>query len=103
MTDSLRQGQSGSKELAKELVMEVLSEPEAPQALKHVLGNPAVRASTRRLLAALLGLPATEDGAHWISKAQLDWLLVRNRWTEQTLAATFDPLLRSQVGGCLCA
>jgi hypothetical protein len=101
MTDSLKQGQSGSKELAKELVMEVLSEPETPQVLKHVLGNPQVRASTRRLVAAVLRLPATEDETHRLLKAQLDWLLVRNRWTEQTLAATVDPLLRSKVRVCV--
>lgn len=97
MTDSLKQGQSGSKELAKELVMEVLSEPEAPQVLKHVLGNAQVRASIRRRLGALLQTPTTQEQTQALLQAQLDWLLVRNRWTEQSLAATFNWLLRAQM------
>lgn len=97
MTDSLKQGQSGSKELAKELVMEMLSEPETPQVLKHVLGNAQVRASVRRRLGALLQVPATQEQTQALLQAQLDWLLVRNRWTEQSLAATFNWLLRAPM------
>lgn len=95
--DELRQGQSGSKELAKELVLEVLSDPETPLALKQLLQKPDLRASTRHLLYSLVALPYTTEQTHRLLKTRLDWLLVKNQTTEDSLAATFHHLLKSQV------
>lgn len=95
MTDSLKDGQSGTQELAKELVMEVLTDPETPHALKHLLRNADFRASTRQLLQSLVYLPYTKQEAHRLLKQQLDWLLVKNRTTDQALAATLHTLLKA--------
>ena len=96
MADSLKDGQTGSKELAKALVMEVLTDPESPHALKHILAQPGLRASIRQSLHALCYLPYTKQEAHRLLKQQLDWLLVKNHGTEESLAWTFHQLLLSK-------
>lgn len=94
MTDSLRDGQSGTQELAKELVMEVLADPNSAAAVQHLLMRPELAASLRGLVHPLLLLPFTKRESHRLLKQQLDWLMVRNPATEQSLGGLGQLLLR---------
>jgi len=97
MTDSLKDGQSGTQELAKELVMEVLTDPNSPDAIQRLLRRPDLRASIRQLLYSLVYLPYTKHESHRLLKQQLDYLLTNNRQTEQSLALACHTLLRAPI------
>lgn len=97
MTDSMRNGQSGSKELAKELVLEMLADDKTPLAIKYLLENPNVRASTRNILYWLIGQEYYQEETWKLLRWQLDWVLIKNKWTEDSLANVFNWLLQSKV------
>jgi hypothetical protein len=97
MTDSLKDGQSGTQELAKELVMEVLTDPDSPDAIQRLLRRPDLRASIRQLLHSLVYLPYTKQESHRLLKQQLDYLLTNNRQTELYLASACHTLLQAPI------
>eukprot|EP00624_Nannochloropsis_granulata_P000838 evm.model.NODE_13635_length_17038_cov_17.417419.5 len=97
MTDSLKDGQSGSQELAKELVMEVLTDPNSPDAIQRLLHRPDLRASIRQLLQSLVYLPYTKFESHRLLKQQLTYLLTQNRHTELSLASACHTLLHAPI------
>lgn len=97
MTDSLKDGRSGSLELAKELVMEVLTDPNSPDALQRLLHRPDLRASIRQLLQSLVYLPYTKLESHRLLKQQITHLLTHNRHTELSLASACHTLLQAPI------
>jgi hypothetical protein len=88
MTDSMRNGQKVTNQLAKELLMEVLEDPSTALALKHILLDGNLRSSTRGLIHWLLREDWTLDETHKLVKWQLDGLLKNNMWTQKNLAST---------------
>lgn len=97
MTDSLRTGQSVTEQLAKELLVDALEDPEAALAIKHILANDSLRASTRGLIYWLVREPWTVEETNKLLTWQLDYLLKDNKWTVQTLAKTAEWLLGTEV------
>lgn len=88
MTDSMRNGQKVTNQLAKELLMEVLEDPSTALALKHILLDGNLRSSTRGLIHWLLREDWTLEETHKLVKWQLDGLLKNNMWTQKNLAST---------------